>query len=152
MAPSTNADSLGLVTTIMIAAPTNSTRLRSAIDTEAPTADLIWVVSAVSRDSSSPLCDAVEERGRQRGEMTEHLGAQIGDDALAERGDEVVAHGAGDGEHRRHGDHHQEIAVDQLDAFRREAEIDHAPHRDRHASVASAATTSAMKAAMTRPR
>ena len=75
---------------------------------------------------------SVEERGRQRGEMAEHLGAQVGDDALAERGDEVVAHGAGDGEHRRHRDHHREIAVDQLDAFRREAEVDHAPHRDRH--------------------
>jgi hypothetical protein len=32
----------------------NSTRLRSAIDTDAPTADLICVVSAVSRDTSSP--------------------------------------------------------------------------------------------------
>ena len=38
----------------MIAAPTNSTRLRSAIEAEAPTADLICVVSAVSREISSP--------------------------------------------------------------------------------------------------
>jgi hypothetical protein len=29
-------------------------RLRSAIETEAPTADLIWVVSAVSREINSP--------------------------------------------------------------------------------------------------
>ncbi len=55
MAPSTNSDSRGLVTTIMMAPPKNSTRLRSAIDTEAPTADLIWVVSAVSRDTISPV-------------------------------------------------------------------------------------------------
>ena len=45
----------GLVTTIIADAPTNSTRLRSAIDTDAPTADLICVVSAVRRDTSSPL-------------------------------------------------------------------------------------------------
>jgi len=45
----------GLVITIITVAPMNSMRLRSAIDTEAPTADLIWVVSAVSREISSPL-------------------------------------------------------------------------------------------------
>ena len=54
MAPSTKAESRGLVTTIMMAEPKNSTRLRSAIDTEAPTAALIWVVSAVRRETSSP--------------------------------------------------------------------------------------------------
>ncbi len=42
------------MTTIMAAAPKNMSKLRSAIDTEAPTADLIWVVSAVSREISSP--------------------------------------------------------------------------------------------------
>ena len=55
MAPSTKAESRGLVTTIIAAAPKNSTRLRSATDTEAPTAALIWVVSAVSREISSPV-------------------------------------------------------------------------------------------------
>ncbi len=54
IAPSTNAESRGLVATIMTLAPTNRTRLRSAIETEAPTADLIWVVSAVSREITSP--------------------------------------------------------------------------------------------------
>src|SRR3978361_1474006 len=54
IASSTKPDSFGLVITIMVAAPRNSITLRSAIDTEAPTADLIWVVSAVSRDTSSP--------------------------------------------------------------------------------------------------
>ena len=63
IAPSTKAESLGLVTTIMIEAPTNSTRLRSAIDTEAPTAALIWVVSAVSRESSSPLWERSKKAG-----------------------------------------------------------------------------------------
>ncbi len=55
MAPSTKAESRGLVTTIIAVAPTNRTRLRKAIESEAPTADLIWVVSAVSREISSPL-------------------------------------------------------------------------------------------------
>ena len=39
----------------MAAEPTNSRRLRSATDTEVPTALLICVVSAVSRDVSSPV-------------------------------------------------------------------------------------------------
>ncbi len=62
MAASTKPDSRGLVTTIMVAEPTNSTRLRSAIDTEAPTAALSWVVSAVSREISSPVL-AVSKNG-----------------------------------------------------------------------------------------
>ncbi len=55
MAASTKAESRGLVTTIMAVAPTKRTKLRKAIETEAPTAALIWVVSAVSREISSPL-------------------------------------------------------------------------------------------------
>ena len=41
IAANTKAERRGLVTTIMAPAPTNSTRLRSATDTEAPTAALI---------------------------------------------------------------------------------------------------------------
>ena len=55
IAPSTKADSRGLVTTIMTLAPTNSTKLRKATDTEEPTAALICVVSAVSREITSPV-------------------------------------------------------------------------------------------------
>ena len=55
IAPSTNRESFGLVTTIITLAPRNSTMLRKATETEEPTAALIWVVSAVSRDTSSPL-------------------------------------------------------------------------------------------------
>ena len=54
IASSTKPDSFGLVITIMAVAPMNSIKLRSAIDTDAPTAALICVVSAVSRDTSSP--------------------------------------------------------------------------------------------------
>ena len=52
---STNSDSRGLVITIMVVAPTNSTMLRSATETDDPTADLICVVSAVRRDRISPV-------------------------------------------------------------------------------------------------
>ncbi len=116
----------------MAAEPKNSTRLRSAIETEAPTADLIWVVSAVSRDISSPIF-AVSKKAADSCVMRSNTArAQIGDHALAERGDEVVAQRAGAGEHGHDRDHHREILVDQPDPLGREAEIDHAPHRDRH--------------------
>ena len=101
IAASTKAESRGLVTTIMALAPTNSTRLRSATETELPTAALICVVSAVSREITSPVLGLVEEGGRQRGHVREHVAAQIGDDALAKRGDEVVAERACQREHRR---------------------------------------------------
>jgi len=55
IAPSTNRDKRGLVTTIMAAPPRKSSKLRNAIETEAPTADLICVVSAVSRETISPV-------------------------------------------------------------------------------------------------
>jgi len=56
IASSTKPDSFGLVITIMVVAPMNSIRLRSGDrHPMRPTADLIWVVSAVSRDTSSPL-------------------------------------------------------------------------------------------------
>ncbi len=51
----TKKESRGLVTTIITAEPRNSTRLRSATDIDVPTAILICVVSAVRRDTSSPL-------------------------------------------------------------------------------------------------
>ena len=132
IASSTKPDSRGLVITIIAVAPMNSIRLRSAIETEAPTADLICVVSAVSREISSPRARGIEERRRQRHQVREHVAPEIGDDALADRHHQVVARGAGQREHRDHRDHHAEIAVDQRDAFRREAEVDHPPHRDRH--------------------
>ena len=46
----------------MVTEPRNSTRLRSATDSDEPTADLICVVSAVSRDVSSPV-RAVSKNG-----------------------------------------------------------------------------------------
>ena len=59
----TKNDSRGLVTAIMIEEPKNSTRLRSATDTEEPTALLICVVSAVSREVSSPVLAVSKKAG-----------------------------------------------------------------------------------------
>ena len=55
IASSAKAESLGLVTTIMMMAPIISTRLRSAVAAVVENAALIWVVSAVSRDTTSPV-------------------------------------------------------------------------------------------------
>ena len=71
MARRTRPDSCGLVTTIITAAPTSITRLRSAIEAEVEKADLIWVVSAVSRDTISPERFASKKAGTQREEMLE---------------------------------------------------------------------------------
>ena len=132
MAASTKPDSFGLVITIMVAEPRNSTTLRSATDTDEPTADLICVVSAVSREVSSPV-RAVSKNGADSAmRWPNTAGAKIRHHALAERGHEVVARGAGEREHGHHRDHHAEILVDQPDVLGVEAEVDHPPHGDRH--------------------
>ena len=57
MAMSTASDNFGLVTTIMTAAPAKSSTLRSACEITVLAAPLTCVVSAVSRDITSPECD-----------------------------------------------------------------------------------------------
>ena len=74
----------------------------------------------------------VEIGDRERREVVEHVAAQVGDDALAERDDEVVARRARHREHAGDRDHHREIAVDQVHALVGEPEVDHAAHRERH--------------------
>ena len=64
--------------------------------------------------------------------MCEDVAAQIGDNAFAERRDEVVAKRACGRQHRGNADHDQKIAVDEGDALGRKAEVDHAPNGDRH--------------------
>ena len=59
----TRLESLGLVITIMITAPTPMMELRSATEAVAPTADLICVASAASRDTISPECDLSKNAG-----------------------------------------------------------------------------------------
>ena len=54
---STASDSLVLVTTIMMAPPTSSSVLRMACEIAVLAAAFTCVVSAVSRDITSPECD-----------------------------------------------------------------------------------------------
>ena len=57
MAISTASDNLGLVTTIITVAPISSRILRSDCEIAVLAAALTCVVSAVSRDITSPECD-----------------------------------------------------------------------------------------------
>jgi len=57
MAISTASDNLGLVTTIMTVAPIRRRMLRKACEIAVLAAALTCVVSAVSRDITSPECD-----------------------------------------------------------------------------------------------
>ena len=63
--------------------------------------------------------------------MREHIVAQIRDDPLAERRDEIEAQRTREREHGGDADHHAEIAVDQI-ALAGKAEIDHAADGERH--------------------
>ena len=55
MAISTSPESLRLVTDIITIAPMSITRLRSTIEADVEKADLMRVVSAVSRETTSPV-------------------------------------------------------------------------------------------------
>ena len=68
--------------------------------------------------------------------MAEDRAAQVGDDAVAQRDDEVEAQRACQGQHAHHQDENTEIDVDQHVArdaatFPAKAAIDDAPHRER---------------------
>ena len=73
MARRTRAESVGLVTTISAMAPRKRKTLRSAIEALAPKADLICVVSAVSRETISPLRGWSKKAGIEAGQMREDV-------------------------------------------------------------------------------
>ena len=64
--------------------------------------------------------------------MAENLLAQIRNYAFAKSSHEIETRRTGEREHRDDRNHDGEIAVDEIDAFPRETEIDHAAHSDRH--------------------
>ena len=55
MAASTSADDSSARAGVSAVAPTNMNRLRRAIEADEPNAALIWVVSAVRRETNSPV-------------------------------------------------------------------------------------------------
>ncbi len=75
---------------------------------------------------------ALEERRPEIGDVAEHVGAQVGDDALAQPVDVVEARGAGERENEADDDQHREVLVDEDAVVRAKAEVDHAPHRHRY--------------------
>ena len=68
----------------------------------------------------------------QAGEVSEDIGADIGDDALAEPVHAIEAGGACQGEDEADAEQGCEIFVDQARLDPAEADIDHAPHGKRH--------------------
>jgi hypothetical protein len=72
------------------------------------------------------------EGGTETGEMLEHVGAEIGNHALAEPVHAIEAGCAGDGENEADAEQRREIFVDQIRLDPGKAEIDHAPHGKRH--------------------
>ena len=85
--------------------PMPMTMLRSATETVVPTTCSMIVVSTVI---AGDLGRAVllEEAGRQAQQVAVHREADVGDDALAEPGDEIEAARGGE---RQHDDEHQQI-------------------------------------------
>ena len=84
-----SAASLGLVTIIITTAPVAITRLRSATEADDPTTVCTSVVSAVSRDSTSPVRVVSKKLGLKLKTWREDLAAHIGGDALADPGDRI---------------------------------------------------------------
>ncbi len=63
IATRTRIESLGLVITIIVTAPTNRKALRRRIEIEMPNTDLTCVASAVSREMISPDCERSKKAG-----------------------------------------------------------------------------------------
>ena len=118
--------------TIIAIAPTNRKRLRSASDAEEPNVALSCVVSAERREAMSPVFSRVEEARIEPGQMGEEIGAKVGDHPLAERHHQIVSRAGRQREHGDDADHGQKISSDEAGVGVREAEVDHAPNRDRH--------------------
>jgi hypothetical protein len=93
----------------------------------------------------------VEERRVERGQVAEHGGADICDNALAQGDHEIEAQRACQREHGYDQQEHAEIGVDHAAARLGEAEIDDPTHGDWTTSVAADATASAAMAAAIRP-
>ena len=84
MAMSTASDNFGLVTTIMTAAPTRSSTLRSACEITVLAARLdLRRIGGEPRHHLARMRHLVEG-GAQAGEMLEHVAADVGDHPLAE--------------------------------------------------------------------
>jgi hypothetical protein len=87
-------------------------------------------IGGQARDDLAGLVD-VEKGGGKRRDAGEHIAAKVGDDALADGDDEVVAQGARQCEECCQGQQHLEIVVDERPVSGGKALIDHAAHGER---------------------
>ena len=85
----------------------------------------MWVVSAVSRETSSPVRARVVEGGVEAGQMGEHVAAEVGDHPFAERRHEIVPDRGRERDDEDDHPHRQEVDVDRPAAVFGEAEVDH---------------------------
>ena len=83
--------SIGLVATSITSEPSSVSVERSVIEMPTPEIDCTSVVSAVSRDSTSPVRVTSKNVGSMRMTLRVHGVAHVGDDALAEPRDEIEA-------------------------------------------------------------
>ncbi len=104
---------------------------RSVIERFTPAIDCTSVVSAVSRDSTSPVRVTSKNVGSMRMTRAVDVGAQVGDHALAEPGDQVEAQRGEDAEGAGGGEERDEVAVDGLGAAGGHALVDQVSQRDR---------------------
>ena len=79
---------------------------------------------------------AVVEGGVEFGEMSENVGAKIGDDALAERGDQIVARRGGERDRQHCRGDREKVGVDGAAARLGKAVIDHPSQREGHSERA----------------
>src|SRR5690606_19937531 len=73
----------------------------------------------------------VEKGRRQPRQMREDIAAKVGNDALAERDNEVEAHGRCNGEYRANADEKGEVLSDRRTILTRKAMVDHPTDRHR---------------------
>ncbi len=103
--------SFGLVTPIITAAPMVMTMLRRVKEAEEPTTICTSVVSALRRESSSPVRVRSKNSGRQAQYVTEHLAAHVGDHALTDPGHKVIPARRGKAHDDHDGKQAQKIAA-----------------------------------------
>ncbi len=87
-------------------------------------------MSAVSRDSTSPVRVVSKKLGLSESTWLKTLGAHVGGDALADPGDEVEAGGGGNAHDAGDRDEGEEIFPDAVRILDRETVIDDTAHGD----------------------
>ncbi len=130
MASSTSPESFGLVITIMMLAPKNRNRLRRAIEALTPKALFNCVIGGKPGDQF-PRARGIIESDIEADQTREEIAPDIGHDAFAKGGDQIIAKRARHRENDDDADQAQEIRVDDPIGAADEAVVDHPADRHR---------------------